>query len=554
MKRTVITALLLILCLSLAACGVKPKDAGSVGNSSPGAATNGPDVSSNDPQDLPRGGRLVLGLHAEPTSLVSTHMQDGPSYSVGNLLYNGLLRLEDGNLVGDLAVNWSIEDDGLTITFDLRDDVRWHDGQPFTAADVVFTYESLMNEELKSPFRNRYLVNGQPVTFTALGDHQVQAKLPEPFSPFLTQLDLGILPRHLLEGVDDFTTSDFARNPVGTGPFKFVNWRPGESITLARYDDYHKGSPLLDEVAYLIIPNQDSAFSALRAGDVDTLLLGLPPQMAAQLRGDDIQLHTLPRDSVTGFMFNTKSPVIADPLVRRALAHALNREAMVQALLLGHGTVGDSPFTPATWAYDPTGPGMTQYEYDPEKAKSLLQEAGWTFDGDSWTKDGQVLEFTILNLNLTGQPIARMPEVAQSQWGSIGIKVKIETLDVPAWLARTYGAEKDYDIAVNRTGPGIDPNGYKALYFGPEEFNPLQYNNSRVNELFEKAAAATDLAERKKLYGEMQSIIWADLPFLPVFYEEFILPLNARVIAGEAHLDANYAPPFRNPEKLGVRP
>ncbi|NQU18257.1 MAG: ABC transporter substrate-binding protein, partial [Candidatus Saganbacteria bacterium] len=194
---------------------------------------------------------------------------DTSSGSVEGPIFNGLTKINEKlEIIPDLAKSWQVSKDGKTWTFVLRDDVFWHDGKPFTASDVKFTFDAILNPKINSVRRSSYIIDGKPIKFKVIDKHTIQAILPKPFAPFLSRIGMGILPKHLLAG-KDMNTADFNRKPVGTGPFKFAEWKTGHFVRLVRNNKYHGGKPKLAEIIYKVIPNENASLIALEAGEVD---------------------------------------------------------------------------------------------------------------------------------------------------------------------------------------------------------------------------------------------------------------------------------------------
>ena len=218
------------------------------------------------------GDTIIEGTIGDAKRLIPMLASDSASGSVSGFIFNGLVKYDkDINIVGDLAKSWDISEDGLVITFHLREGVKWHDGEEFTASDVLFTYEKLIDKNVATPYSGDFLLVEKA---EVIDKHTFQVRYKEPFSPALISWGMGIIPRHLLEG-EDLNTTEFNRAPVGTGPYRFKEWRVGERIILTSYEEYFEGRPFIDRVIYRIIPDEATMFLSLKAGNID--YMGLSP-------------------------------------------------------------------------------------------------------------------------------------------------------------------------------------------------------------------------------------------------------------------------------------
>ena len=290
------------------------------------------------------------------------------------MIFNGLIKYDkDLNIVGDLAESWEISKDGLVITFRLRKDVRWHDGRPFTAEDVLYTYQVTIDPKTPTAYAGDFLKVKKAEVLDA---HTFRVTYDKPFAPALMSWSVGILPKHLLEG-KEITTSPLGRSPVGTGPYRFKEWVTGQKIVLVSNPDYFEGRPYIDGYIMRIIPDTATMFLELRANGIDRM--GLTPLQYTRQTENDLFRKNYNKFRYLSFAYtylgyNLKSPLFADKRVRQAIAYAVNREEMIDGVLLGLGKPATGPYKPGTWAYNPK---VRQYPYDPKQAKALLAEAGW---------------------------------------------------------------------------------------------------------------------------------------------------------------------------------
>jgi len=335
------------------------------------------------------GDLLIDASIGDASTLIPPLASDASSREVANLIYNGLVKYDgDLNLVGDLAESWQVSPDGLTITFKLRRGVKWHDGAPFTAPDVLFTYQVMVDPKTPTAYGEDYK---QVKKAEVLDDYTFRVTYPQPFAPGLESWGLAILPRHLLEG-QDITKSPLARHPIGTGPFKFQEWRAGDKIVLSYNPDYFEGRPYLNGYVYLVIPDLATMFLQLKAGNIDRM--GLTPlQYKRQTEYPKFQRlfnkYRYVSFSYTYLGYNLEDERFADRRVRQALTYAINKKEIVDEVLLGLGQEATGPYKPGTWFYNPNVP---KFDYNPEKARALLAEAGWRPNSEaSWKRTGDPL-------------------------------------------------------------------------------------------------------------------------------------------------------------------
>ena len=236
-----------------------------------------PNVSQADPN-----GKLVLSLGGEISVINPILSTDSSSSAIEGTIFTGMTTINESlEVIPDLARSWDASKDGKTWTFHLRSDVKWHDGQPFTADDVVFTYNSILNPKVNSVRRSDYIIDGAPIKFEALDKLTVRAILPKPFAPFLSHTMMGIIPKHLLAD-KDINTAKFNRQPIGTGPFMFKEWVTGDHVIVVRNEQYYRGAPRLAQIIFKIIPDENATLVALEAGEVDEA--GVPPKDYLRLK------------------------------------------------------------------------------------------------------------------------------------------------------------------------------------------------------------------------------------------------------------------------------
>ncbi len=469
-----------------------------------------------------QGGVLNIVVQPEPPGLMLGMVQNGPTQLVSGNIFEGLLRYDEKlNPMPGLATKWEQAADGLSYTFTLKQGVTWHDGKPFTAQDVVFSATKFLPE-----VHARFRANMTHVdSVTAPDDYTVVFKLKAPVGPFLGIFEVGsmpITPRHLYEGTD-YRNNPANNAPIGTGAFAFKEWKRGEYIHLVKNPGYHEpGLPHVDEVYFQIIPDAASRAAAFETGKIDILPGGSVEYF------DVPRLSKLPKVQVTskGWEFfaphalmwvNNKNPALADKRVRKAILHALNRQAMVDVVLQGYGKVALGPFNSAIKFFSDK---VEKYPYDPKKAQDLLKAAGYK---------GEKLVMLPLPYGETWQRIA---EMAKQNLVKAGFNIDLQALDIATRNKRVES--RDFDLTFTYLYEYGDPElGVARNYVsssianGSLYNNVASYSNPEVDKLFAAGAVASDPAKRGEIYAQVQKILVDDAPvawlfemFFPTIYHD----------------------------------
>ncbi|HVM00532.1 MAG TPA: ABC transporter substrate-binding protein [Egibacteraceae bacterium] len=475
---------------------------------------------------IARGGTIVVAISSDPGHLNPAITTSGATHTAAELLYNGLVELDDDlNPVPELATDWDVEDDGALYRFHLRDDVTWHDGEPFTSEDVRYSFE-----EVLTTLHSRTAASvGQALdAIETPDDHTVEFHFTEPYAPLLLQLDVTeapIIPAHVYAGTDP-EENPANTNPVGTGPFRFVSYSPDEEIRLERNEDYFKEDlPYLDEVVMRVVPDDPSAVIALEAGEVDWLWNVPGPDLERLQANDEVELLTTDRNPggsncIMTLSFNLENPFFADVDVRRAIAHAIDRDLYVEQILFGQGRVAEAPIASGI-AYAHGDVDLP--DFDVEQADELLEAAGWQREGDGvrvaqgvdGVEDGTALAFDFLHF----PTFARYGELLRTQLAEVGIDLELRPLEPPVFAPTVFG-DRDFDTNVISYCNGNDPEIGVRRQIHSEQIgsvpfsNAAAYANPRVDELLDEAQRTIDLDERGELYQELQEILAEELPYV----------------------------------------
>lgn len=466
-----------------------------------------------------RGGQLVIGQSPDPIMLTSALTVAGSVQVVSGKIFDGLLSYDDKlNPRPQLAQSWTVSPDGLTYIFRLRPGVTWHDGKPFTSADVAYSVLEVWKKyhsRGRATFANVTAVD-TPDPLTAVW----RLSKPAPYIlSALASIESQILPKHLYAGTDVLTNPHNVA-PVGTGPFRFAEWKRGQYIALVRNPTYwDKGKPYLDRLIFRILPDAASAATALETGEIQLI-------SATSLAYSDLgRLARLPNVAlfrrngnytagVTGFEFNLDKPYFKDVRVRRAFAHAIDRAALVRNVWFGFGKVATGPVPPSLIQFYTAD--VPNYDFNPDKAKALLDQAGFRPNAAG------------VRLSIThdpvpaGQAYARSAEFIRDALAKVGVKVEIRRQDFAGFLRRVY-TERDFDTIQFPANASPDPAiGSQRLYWsknfqkGVAFSNGSHYASPEADRLLETAQAENDPAKRRALYAAFQKLAMTDLPRIPL--------------------------------------
>lgn len=520
MYRIGFTLLLVVL---LAACGGATDD-GSDESESTGTETE-TETEQAEETETAEEKVLTIGAASDILTFNDLYTTQGADAEVAGLVFSSLTTTgPDGDSIPDLAESWESSEDGLTWTFNLREDVTWHDGEPFTADDVVFTYSVPMDEDYTGP----RTYNFEHIdTIEKIDDHTVEITLQYPVAPFLLRTTTyNIMPSHILGDVPvaDLGEHEFnTKDPIGTGPFKFDEWKQGQYIKLVANDDYFAGRPDIDVLIRREVPDANAMMAQFQAGDIDFLGVSAEdlPEAESLVEQGNAKLVSGLSSGYTHIEYNLRQPIFEDKRVRQALTHGLNRQEMVDVVLEGKGQVAHSPGIPFSWAYNEDVP---KFDYDPERAKELLAEAGWSELGDDdvlVNADGERLSFDMLG-NPNNEVRSQMMQIAQQQWREIGVEVNLQYMEGSALLEKIGAGSWDYDTALLGWVVSLDPS--VTGFFHTDEIenglNRAGYSNPELDELMVESDEVSAQEDRIELLYEIQSIVAEDQPYTFLYHSE----------------------------------
>jgi peptide/nickel transport system substrate-binding protein len=476
-----------------------------------------------------KGGQIIVGISQEPQNFNPLMPTIESQRGVHMAIFDDLWRIDaKGNFVPDLAVamptqaNGGISKDGTVFTVKLRNDVKWHDGQAFTARDVVFTWKTLMGGKVTAFSTVGF---DQIADMWAADDATVKWKMKQPFAPILEMMaDLFIVPEHVLGKSADINKDEFnTRRPIGTGPFKFVQWASGEHVTLEANRAYHGPGPYLDRLIFKYIPDLTVLFTQLKTGEIDVAgIQGIPVDLYPEAKTlSNINLYVDPSTSYETIAPNHLLPMFKDKRMRQALYLGMDKKPIVEKIYLGLAPEAESYVPPQSWAYNPKIKG--HHKYDPERAKRLLDEIGWKVGGDGIrVKDGARLSFE--NACTAGnKQREQIQQLLQQQWRQLGVEMKISNKPAAVLFGDFYRMSK-FETIIIGMAMGPDPEHSFRLHSkyipakGGLGRNSIAYESAEVDRLLDAGVRDIDREKRKKAYFRLQEVLADEVPYLPIYH------------------------------------
>jgi len=475
------------------------------------------------------GDSLVEGTIGEASTLIPLLATDSSSHAVAGQIYNGLVKYDKNlNIVGDLAESFDISKDGLTITFHLRQGVKWHDGAPLTSRDVLYTFKITIDPKTPTAYAEDFK---QVKNISAPDLYTICVTYDSPFAPALASWGVNILPAHLLEG-KDITKSPLSRRPVGTGPYRFKEWVSGQKIVLEANEDYFEGRPYIDRYIYRIIPDSSTMYMELKAGAIDLMAL-TPVQYARQTSSKSFtsrfNKYRYPSSSYLYMGYNLRHPLFKDKRIRQAMTAAINKDELIQGVLFGMGQKAHGPIVPGRWAYNPA---VKDIGYDPKHATELLAQAGWKEkNGDGiLVKDGKPFKFTILT-NQGNQQRLMTAQIIQQRLRLVGIDVKIRIVEWAAFL-KEFVNKGNFEVVLLAWSISQDPDMYDIWHSSknkPGELNFIGYNNPDVDRLLIEGRSTFDIEKRKRAYFRIQEILADEQPYTFLYVPDALPVVSSRI-------------------------
>jgi peptide/nickel transport system substrate-binding protein len=465
---------------------------------------------------------LTITVPAMPTGYPVVAAAGLADILATNLFAEGLTRWSRDTLSVEpaLAVAWQPNADGTVWTFTLRDGVTWHDGKPFTAEDVKYTLDLIVDKNVRAAAAGQVAgLKGVEI----LAPNKVQLTFANPTSALLEMLAyrMPIVPKHALEGQDPNQPSAFIRKPIGTGPFMFANSASGQSWSVVRNPNWWGGKVGLDEVVLRVMPDANSTVAQLKTGNTDVALI--QPQQVPALKGSKVAVSSVDQPSFYYVTLLNNKPPFDDVKVRQAFNYAVDKAGVIKAVVDGYASAATGVIAPSVEAYTSD---VATYPYDPARAKALLKESGWTLDNGKLTKDGKPLKVELTtSTGVLGGP--QLAQIIQQQLSDLGIDASINLVDFrELWVGVFAGR---YQASVEYLNLQPSPDVTNALACGGSQ-NRFAFCDKRVDALLAQAAASTDPAQRKSKYAELQKLVADNPPGIFLYYPQEIRAVSDRVV------------------------
>jgi peptide/nickel transport system substrate-binding protein len=471
----------------------------------------------DDPIPPESGGALTNAMIGEPNNLIAMIAGDSASSAIAGQIFNALLKYDENlGFEGDLADSWTISDDYKKITFNLKQDIRWADDKPFTCEDVLFTWKKVTDPDTRTPYGSDYQLVSSA---SCANNHIFIAEYDEPYAPALeTWASLHILPKHLLKD-EDINDTYFSLNPTGSNYYVLDEWTTGQQVKLKTNPNSVHGRPLLEKKITRIIPDLSSQFMELIAGNID--LMNINPIQYSRVfpsrseLNDKINLYKEMGNGYTYFGFNLKKKPFDDLNIRKAISYAINKEEIINGVLLGLGEEITSPYKPGTYWENKS---INKMSFDVSKSRELLEKSGYQLNANNiYEKDGKPLAFEILtNQNKQREMTAVL---IQRRLQDIGIDVSIRVIEWASFVNR-FIKTGEFEAVVLGWSLSLDPDQYSIWHSsqnGPGQFNFIGYNNPRVDTLLENGRKELNNEKRKQIYDEFSKIIYDEQPIIYLY-------------------------------------
>lgn len=507
MKRILALMLMATMILTLFA-GCNKDNTGNTGsnaNSSATADSSKEDSTEGGGDGTPKmGGTFISGLAGDPQSYNPNITGDDYGLQIYNNIFNCLVSMDmDMNIIPDLATEWEFSDDYKEITFHLTEGVKWHDGEDFTSADVKYTFDTIISESGEASSSLKAVES-----ISCPDDLTVVFTLSQPDASLLGVIAwyaTFIMPEHIYAGTD-WSTNPANQNPIGTGPFKFVEHQNGVSVTLEKNEDYWREGPYLDKLVFQIIPDKETEYQAWQNGDIDFMFSMIPGiEVPQYMDNPDYNAKYNLYANRTYFVFNMEEGIFTDVRLRQAFNMAINREEVSTKGLKGNGEGAKYYLSPLfDWAVNKD---VKIPEQNIEGAKKLLEEAGYTPDANGIYLTATIDVFSGFEDSLV---------VCQANLKEAGIDLKINLLEFSAWVEKVKdGHDFEVSMLAGYQGPDVGAIRYRVYYSEDGTGNNMgSYKNDRVQELIDLGAQVFDQEERKPYYMELQEILAEDLPMV----------------------------------------
>lgn len=515
MKKLSIKGLLGILVLAVAlvatGCGKTEEkgDENAAENTSPAAV-------QDDSIGVDRATSMVIRATSDAKVVHPLYANDRLSLTLVNNIFAPLARRDGINIrEGILAESIETSADFLTYTVKLKKDLKWHDGQPITADDLIFTCNTTSDPKQGSHMVDSFkMPDGTPIKIEKTDDLTVNFVLPSPQVDYIASIaDIRLFPKHIYEGIENIQQSDIAQKPVGSGPYKFESVKSGENWILAKFDDYVMGTPKINHVVYRIIPDATTAQFAFENGEIDSMYIY--PENVEKLKAKGSNIMSFDEDRVGYLLINQNNESLKNKDIRQAICYAINKEELILAkyMSMDYAKPANSFLAEKSMYLNNE---VEPYAYNPEKAKELVKSSG--------LKD-VTLKLVYIGKNDTQELMVKQYLEA------VGIKVELKAMEFGAFYDALFNPaeNKEYDLAFNGYIYGQLPSSYANVFMTGSPENVNNYSNTKVDELFKAAAIETDNSKRESMYKEIQKIVIDDASMYPVEYGYALVAASSRV-------------------------
>ena len=464
---------------------------------------------------------LIIAFDSSPTHLDARVGNDQNTGRVFDLIYAGLVRVTtSGDHEPDLAESWTMPDD-TTIVFKLREGLVFHDGTPLTASDVVFSFQSLIAEDFPGPKKSGYT---DVASIEATDDLTVVFRLTVANAGIFDTLNLGIVPEGSAHEV-------LRTEPIGAGPYRLVEFRPDEKVVLESFDRFHGGEPSIRNIMIRVVPDSTTRVLELRRGSIDFALNNVPFDSVLKFQNDPRMRVVAEPGAIYQYVaFNLRNEYLAKLAVREAIAHAIDRERIVRDLMLGFGAVTETLFPPGHWAHNKD---LTSWNYEPNLARQLLDDAGYP-DPDG---NGPATRFNLTFKTSTDEETNLQAEIIQQMLAEVGIGIRIQSNEFGVFYDDI--TKGNFELFSLRRAGVNDPDFYTFMFDSsntpPNGQNRGYYSNARVDELLAEGRVTFDREKRIEIYGEVQTILANELPYLSLYHRSNIAIMNSDIEGFRMH-------------------
>lgn len=467
------------------------------------------EAEKKDTANVAQGGNLIIAESADPQNVNPLYVVDQTSFDMQQALYSPFFEIVGGKIYygNGLLESVTANTDSSEFVLKLKKDLKWHDGQAITADDIVFTMEVLVDPSQKVPYSSYGMINGKAIKAEKVDDLTAKIILPSSSAGFLGGLSqVYCIPKHIYDGVKDIGKSDLNNKPIGSGPFKFVEYKSGEYFKVARFDDYFD-KVNLDSITFKIVKDANSANAALASGDLNARLIS-PEEYKTVAGYKNVTIYNYNSGRVNALFFNQNNKALKDKRVRQAIAYALNKKELTDFAFTStkFAEAAYSILTPDTLYYTKN---LTQYDNDQEKAKALLKESG-----------NSKLSLNVLYIS-TNKTMENEALYMQSKLGEVGITLKLNPTDESTFKNKIVETDsKDYDLVLHFYTLGEEPSLYADIASSGSRSNYSHISDSTLDGLWEKGNTVSDQKERAEVYENIQKTVNDNMYVYPIAYSK----------------------------------